>query len=71
MNWEKIFLLIFIVLNLVIFNFSFALTIAPAKVEFNVNPGEEIKFSIYTRNDGEIDTYLLLMSAKMENGIFL
>ena len=58
MNWEKIFLLIFIVLNLVIFNFSFALTIAPAKVEFNVNPGEEIKFSIYTRNDGEIDTYL-------------
>jgi len=58
MNWEKIFLLIFIVLNLVIFNFSFAITIAPAKVEFNVNPGEEIKFSIYTRNDGEIDTYL-------------
>jgi hypothetical protein len=43
---------------LLAFNFSYAVTIAPAKVEFNVNPGEEIKFSIYTRNDGEADTYL-------------
>jgi len=43
---------------LLAFNFSYAVTIAPAKIEFNVNPGEEIKFSIYTRNDGEADTYL-------------
>ena len=40
------------------FNFSNAVTIAPAKIEFNVNPGEEIKFSIYTRNDGEVATDL-------------
>jgi hypothetical protein len=40
------------------FNFSYAVTVAPAKIEFNVNPGEEIKFSIYTRNDGEATTYL-------------
>lgn len=43
---------------LLVFNFSYAVTIAPAKIEFNVNPGEEIKFSIYTRNDGEAATYL-------------
>jgi hypothetical protein len=43
---------------LLAFNFSYAVTIAPAKIEFNVNPGEEIKFSIYTRNDGEAVAYL-------------
>ncbi len=58
MNCKKIFLLTFIAINLTIFNFSFALTIAPAKVEFNVNPGEEIRFSIYTRNDGETSAEL-------------
>jgi uncharacterized membrane protein len=51
MNYKKLFLLITLGISLI--NFSYAVTIAPAKVEFNVNPGEEIKFSIYTRNDGE------------------
>jgi hypothetical protein len=58
MNCKKLFLLIIIGISLLSFNFSYAVTIAPAKVEFNVNPGEEIKFSIYTRNDGEAATYL-------------
>jgi len=53
MNSKKLFLLIIIGIILIAFNFSYAVTIAPAKIEFNVNPGEEIKFSIYTRNDGE------------------
>ncbi len=53
-----IILLIILGTNLLVFNFSYALTIAPAKVEFNVNPGDEIKFSIYTRNDGETAAYL-------------
>ena len=52
MNFKKIFLSIGICL--LAFNFTFALTIAPAKIEFNVNPGDEIRFSIYTRNDGEV-----------------
>jgi len=50
---KKIFLLIVIGLNFLIFNFSIAVTIAPAKIEFNVNPGEEVRFYIYARNDGE------------------
>jgi hypothetical protein len=53
MNCKNYFLLIIIGISLIVFNFSYAVTIAPAKIEFNVNPGEEIKFSIYTRNDGE------------------
>jgi len=59
MNRKRIYIFFtFIILTLLAFNFSYALTIAPAKVEFNVNPGEEIRFSIYTRNDGEASMYL-------------
>jgi len=50
---KKSLLFLILGISLGIFNFSYALTIAPAKIEFNVNPGDEIKFSIYTRNDGE------------------
>jgi hypothetical protein len=58
MSSKKLFLLIIVGISLIAFNFTKAVTIAPAKIEFNVNPGEEIKFSIYTRNDGETSTYL-------------
>ena len=64
-NNTKVFSVFLCVLKILVlfsvllaFNFSYAVTIAPAKVEFNVNPGDEIKFSIYTRNDGEAATYL-------------
>lgn len=50
-------ILLFLVGNLLLFNFSYALTIAPAKIEFDANPGDEIKFSIYTRNDGDLGEY--------------
>jgi hypothetical protein len=59
-NNKKVFSVFSCVLEILVlfsvllaFNFSYAVTIAPAKIEFNVNPGEEIKFYIYTRNDGE------------------
>jgi hypothetical protein len=58
MNCKDYLLLIIVGISLIAFNFSYAVTVAPAKVEFNVNPGEEIKFSIYTRNDGGVAAYL-------------
>jgi len=54
----KKLLLISIISFLLYFNFASAVTIAPAKIEFNVDPGSELKFSIYTRNDGESSQYL-------------
>lgn len=53
---KKILFLALISLSL-IFNQVYALTIAPAKIEYNVNPGDEVKFSIYVRNDGEVEEY--------------
>lgn len=54
---KKRFFLLILFFALIIGRTSFALTIAPAKIEFNVNPGEVIQFSIYVRNDGEADDY--------------
>ncbi len=53
----KKFLFILAIGNLILFNFAYGLTIAPAKIEFDANPGDEIKFSIYTRNDGDLGEY--------------
>lgn len=49
---------IIVILSFGFFNFSSGVTIAPAKIEFNVDPGQEIKFNIYTKNDGEVQEYL-------------
>lgn len=40
------------------FKLSYALTVAPAKIEFNVNPGETVNFDMFVRNDQNYDVNL-------------
>ncbi len=42
---------------------SFALTVGPAKVEINTNPGEKIKLQFFVRNDSDWEDYF---SAEIE-----
>lgn len=57
-NKILIFLLAFIFFNFLIFNSSYALTVGPAKIEFNLNPGETTEFSLFVRNDQNQDVNL-------------
>jgi len=62
MKLKNFFILTWLFLCLILFNLdlnlSYALTVAPAKIEFNVNPGETLNFEIFVRNDQNYDVNL-------------
>ncbi|MEM5815789.1 MAG: hypothetical protein QXL14_01960 [Candidatus Aenigmatarchaeota archaeon] len=45
-----------LILFLVIINYSYALTVGPAKIEFTANPGDVLDFNLFIRNDSDWDS---------------
>lgn len=52
----KRLLILFLIFFGILVNFSYALTVGPAKIEFTVDPEQTLNFNLFIRNDSDFDT---------------